>query len=258
VPTLCINAIVSRCSVFLCDQSKLSYFLYLHIRYKEHRVESKEDPQVPAKKLENCSVNIVELWQMPKSLLAIVKDERPDTLYTHEQALEALWDYIKEKELSVEEASTTSSVPRKKESLVKLDSVLLVLLTSSGQEVLKKQDLVQLFKSKLKPFYRISYSGEEYIRKGPVKNIQIQTEQRQGRKFVSKVSNLEGFGISPSDCADELRSLLAASASTQQLPGKNAGEMLIVQGRMTKELVEHFTKKYGIPKKYIESLDKGK
>lgn len=81
---------------------------------------------------------------------------------------------------------------------------------------------------------------------------------RQGRKQVTLVSGLEGFGVDIDDFADELRRLCAGSASVQPLSGAspklNLKEVL-VQGNQTKLVSEALVAK-GIPKRWIK--DEGK
>lgn len=82
----------------------------------------------------------------------------------------------------------------------------------------------------------------------------MSVKTRQGRKQVTLVANLEGFGIDVDDFADELRRLCAGSASVQPLMGAspklNLKEVL-VQGSQCKLVTEALIGR-GVPKRYIK------
>ncbi len=142
---------------------------------------------------------------------------------------------------------------------VVLDDRLAEALYSKSNSVgnsVPKKEINEKWRAKLKPFYAITVDGETTIHKGEVPPVQVVCEQRQGKKHVTRVAGLETFGVNLSELASEFSKLFAASSVVQQLPGKNAGEEVLIQGNVISGCVDHLTMKLNIPKKYIQILDK--
>jgi len=196
-------------------------------------------------------LSIVELLKPPSGLLPLFLDVGRDKnqLYTVAEARQALSEYIAKHNLTSNE---------EKQSIV-VDQLLAGVFlksTSNAGSVVTKKELNEKFIGKLQSYYEININGETEIRKGEIKSVQILVEQRQGKKHVTRVSGLETFGIVPSALSSEFSKLFAASTTIQQLPGKNAGEEILVQGNVLKGVSDYLTDKLCIPKKYIEVLDK--
>jgi len=107
-------------------------------------------------------------------------------------------------------------------------------------------------------YFETSRDGETEIKKGAVKPVQISVENRQGRKFLTRLSGLEDFCISPDKLAQELKISCAASTSVQQLPAKGAGKEILIQGNVVSEVGEMLITQYQVSKKYIETKDSTK
>lgn len=83
-------------------------------------------------------------------------------------------------------------------------------------------------------------------------------EKRTGTKTVSKVGNLEVFGISPEMLAGDLQKKCASSTSVGQLVGGKPGMLeVLVQGDQ-RATIEKELGRRGIDKKWIEISDKTK
>lgn len=100
----------------------------------------------------------------------------------------------------------------------------------------------------------------EQISKGQVKNISIQTEDRQGgRKHVTKIAHVEAFGLNPEELGGILQRKFQTSSSVQKLPGKNeAGKEISLQGDLLQEVAAFLAASYGIHAQYITVVSKRK
>ncbi|THF94777.1 hypothetical protein TEA_007165 [Camellia sinensis var. sinensis] len=118
-----------------------------------------------------------------------------------------------------------------------------------------KKDLGHTFVNRMQPHHRVTRGSESVVCKGALKTIQIMTERRQGNKKVTKLSGMESFLMDAEALASELQKKFACSTSVAKLPGKKGHEVLI-QGGVIDDLGRHLVEQYGVPKRYIEVLDK--
>ncbi|KAJ0024010.1 hypothetical protein Pint_07117 [Pistacia integerrima] len=173
-------------------------------------------------------------------------------LYSASEASEVVFKYIEKENL----------VKPTNKSIVVLDPTLCDALfkgaikkgTTYPTEIHKK-DLGSTFVSRMQPHHVVTRGNESVVRKGALKTIQILTERRQGNKKVTKVSGLESFLLDAEALASELQKKFACSTSVAELPGKKGHEILI-QGGVIDDLAKHLVEQFGIPKRYIEVLDK--
>lgn len=88
--------------------------------------------------------------------------------------------------------------------------------------------------------------------------VSIVIEKRTGTKTVSKVGNVEVFGISPELLATELQKKCASSTSVGQLVGGKPGMLeVLVQGDQ-RATIEKELGRRGVDRKWIEVTDKTK
>lgn len=67
---------------------------------------------------------------------------------------------------------------------------------------------------KMQPFHKIKLPGKDAVlRKGEPKPVEITQEVRQGRKTITKVTGVEGFGLDVEEISKELTRLCASSAT---------------------------------------------
>ncbi|KMT19925.1 hypothetical protein BVRB_1g009720 [Beta vulgaris subsp. vulgaris] len=118
-----------------------------------------------------------------------------------------------------------------------------------------KKDLGALFLNRMQAHHKVTRGSDSVIRKGAVKPIHIMTERRQGNKKVTKLSGFEIFLMDAESLASELQKKFACSTTVAELPGKKGHEVLI-QGGVIDHLAKHLIDQYGVPKRYIEVLDK--
>lgn len=79
----------------------------------------------------------------------------------------------------------------------------------------------------------------ETLARGNVKNIVVSMEDRMGgRKHLTHLSHVEGFGLDPDELAAVLQKKWSTSCSVNKLPGKTeTGKMLDLQGNLLKVLL---------------------
>jgi translation initiation factor 2D len=93
---------------------------------------------------------------------------------------------------------------------------------------------------------------------GPSPKVAVVIEKRTGTKTVTKVGNVEVFGINPDLLASDLQKKCASSTSVGQLMGGKPGMMeVLVQGDQ-REVVEKEMGRRGVDRKWIEVVDKTK
>ncbi len=93
---------------------------------------------------------------------------------------------------------------------------------------------------------------------GTPPKLSIVIEKRTGTKTVTKVGNLEVFGINPEVLAGELQKKCASSTSVGQLVGGKPGQMeVLVQGDQ-REVVEREVGRRGVDRRWVEVVDKTK
>lgn len=94
----------------------------------------------------------------------------------------------------------------------------------------------------------------ECFRKGELKQISVIVKNRQGRRATTCVIGFENFQVEADDLAEELRKSCASSTSVNPLPGKAAGQEVMVQGKQLKVVVDLLIAR-GVPKQWIEAKD---
>ncbi|XP_057973359.1 uncharacterized protein LOC131161545 isoform X2 [Malania oleifera] len=174
--------------------------------------------------------------------------------FTASEATDIVFSYVEKENL----------VKPTNKSIVVLDATLCDALFkgtvkkgSTYPTEIHKKDLGSTFINRMQAHHRVTRGSESIVRKGALKTIQIMTERRQGNKKVTKLAGLESFLMDAEALASELQKKFACSTSVAELPGKKGHEVL-VQGGVIDDLARHLVEQYGIPKRYIEVLDKTK
>lgn len=203
----------------------------------------------PAKILE-----VTEVYKPSVHVNPIFASVGADTgrLYTFSEACDVVFNYIEKDNL----------VKPTDKSIVVLDPTLCDALfkgaikkgTTYPTEIHKK-DLGSTFVNRMQAHHVVSRGSQSVVRKGALKTIQIVTERRQGNKKMTKLSGLETFLMDPEALASELQKKFACSTTVAELPGKKGQEVLI-QGGVIADVAKHLVEQFGIPKRYIEVLDK--
>ncbi|XP_022152528.1 eukaryotic translation initiation factor 2D [Momordica charantia] len=208
----------------------------------------------PRESSSNKMLEVAEIYKPSVHVNPIFAAVGADTskLYTAAEATDIVFKYVEKEKLDK---------PTEKSRIV-LDAILCDALfkgsikkgTTYPTEIHKK-DIGSTFISRMQPHHIVTRGSESVVRKGALKTIQIMTERRQGNKKVTRLSGLETFLLDAEALASELQKKCACSTTVAELPGKKGYEVL-VQGGVIDDLARHLVEQYGIPKKYIEVLDK--
>ncbi|KAK4788469.1 hypothetical protein SAY86_019788 [Trapa natans] len=202
------------------------------------------------------TLEVVEVYKPSTHVSAVFSSVGADKgkFYTAAEASDVVFKYVDKENL----------VKHTDKSIVVLDAILCDTLFkgaikkgSAYPTEIHKRDLGSTFIGRMQPHHLVTRGDDSVVRKGAVKGIQIMTERRQGNKKVTKLSGLETFMVDPESLASELQKKCACSTTVVELSGKKGFEVL-VQGGVIEDLARHLMEQYGIPKKYIEVLDKTK
>ncbi|KAF3632749.1 hypothetical protein FXO38_26008 [Capsicum annuum] len=173
-------------------------------------------------------------------------------VYTASEASEMVFQYVEKENL----------VKPSNKSTVTLDATLCDALFkgaikkgSTYPTEIHKRDLGQTFIGRMQAHHCVTRGNDTVVRKGALKPIQIMTEKRQGNKKVTKLSGMESFLLDAEALASELQKKFACSTTVAELPGKK-GQEVLVQGGVIDDLARYLVEHYGVPKRYIEVLDK--
>ncbi|KAM3338304.1 eukaryotic translation initiation factor 2D isoform X1 [Capsicum galapagoense] len=173
-------------------------------------------------------------------------------VYTASEASEMVFQYVEKENL----------VKPSNKSTVTLDATLCDALFkgaikkgSTYPTEIHKKDLGQTFIGRMQAHHCVTRGNDTVVRKGALKPIQIMTEKRQGNKKVTKLSGMESFLLDAEALASELQKKFACSTTVAELPGKK-GQEVLVQGGVIDDLARYLVEHYGVPKRYIEVLDK--
>jgi len=198
---------------------------------------------------------VTAMWKPSHYLEAMWKamGKRKDDLLTWDQAKAVLVSYV-EKE----------SLGKNGEGSVKLNEDLLTALykTAGGQkkdqtwpEEASWDELEEKMEERLQQHTCVDVVGIGAItRKGGPVNIQM-TLSRKGAHNVTRIVNLEAYGLDPEAMGDELKKKLNCTALIEDMPGKNTKDkMLQLQGHADQEFAQYLEQKYGITKKFLEII----
>ncbi|KAF9296369.1 hypothetical protein BGZ88_012757 [Linnemannia elongata] len=180
-----------------------------------------------------------------------VAGKSKDGYYTLQEVRATLAQYIKDKQLS----------DPKNQRIIRLDEVLHPALAKKGEQVdrVPRDHTSDRLVANMVIHHYIGYKGQQpRFVKGAVKSIQITQEIRTGRKTVTKVSGLEHFMIDVDAFGQEIQVLCASSVAITPLVGASPKlnlRELMVQGPQVKNVTAVLQER-GVPKKYIEFLDK--
>ncbi|KAG0467556.1 hypothetical protein HPP92_019136 [Vanilla planifolia] len=216
----------------------------------EHKPDSSASDTQAGPQLE-----VAEIYKSSTNVSPIFSIVGADTrkYYTAQEAFDVVFRYVEKENLT----KTTDK------SLVILDASLCDALYKGSIKKggtypteIHKKDLGATFLNRMQAHHRISRGTDVVVRKGALQPIQIMTERRQGSKKVTRVSGLECFLVGAESLASELQKKFACSTSLAELPGKKGQHEVLVQGGVIEDLAKHLIDQYGVPRRYIEVLDK--
>ncbi|KAG2231959.1 hypothetical protein INT48_001268 [Thamnidium elegans] len=213
-------------------------------------------PTLQQQKSKQEQAEIQEIFKpLGTSMIKFFEEAKHDTdaLYTIPEVRAVVADYIKLHDL----------VNPQNQKMIKIDPVMCdTILTkpeyNSINELARDQILHRIC-LKMQPFHSIKLPGKEpVLRKGQPKPVEITQEIRQGRKTITKVTGVEGFGLDVEELSKELTRLCASSTTYNTIQGvspKNPLYEIMVQGPQIKTITELMLSK-GVPKRFIDTIDK--
>lgn len=194
---------------------------------------------------------VTALWKPSHYLEAIWKamGKKKDDLFSWDEARSIVFNYIEQENLG-------------KDGSIKMNEGLLEALwkTAGGQkkdqkwpEEVDAEQVEEKLEDRLQRYTTIDVAGVgPTTRKGPPLNIAISLS-RKGAHNVTRICNLEAYGLDPEALGDELKRKLNCTVYIEEMPGKNVKEkMLQLQGHVDQELGQFLEQRYGITKKFLE------
>ncbi|RUP46428.1 hypothetical protein BC936DRAFT_146970 [Jimgerdemannia flammicorona] len=202
------------------------------------------------------SIQVIDLYKPHGTeVTAIFKDRNrsKDDLFTVIEARNVLMEYVKEHGL----------VDPQNQRLVKIDALLCDALLKKDEyhtvDKLPREQLLQRLIEKMQPWHQLIIPGKNAVdKKGAVKPVHITVERRQGRSTVTLVTGAEYFDLAVDELVEEFKKRCASSAAVTPLVGASPKlqlQEIMVQGSHIKNVSDLLLAK-GVPKKYIEVMDK--
>lgn len=88
-------------------------------------------------------------------------------------------------------------------------------------------------------------------RKGPPVKIEVSLS-RKGAHNITRICNLEAYGIDVQGMGDELKKRLNCTVHIEDMPGKNTKDKLLqLQGHVQDEVAAHILSRYGIARSFM-------
>ncbi|CAE7457989.1 EIF2D [Symbiodinium pilosum] len=195
---------------------------------------------------------VTAMWKPSHYLEPIWKavGKKKDDLYSWDEARAIVFSYIEQENLG------------KADGPIKMNDGLLTALwkTAGGQkkdqewpEEVDGEQVEEKLEDRLQQYTTIDVAGVgATTRKGAPVNIAISLS-RKGAHNVTRICNLEAYGLDPEALGDELKRKLNCTVYIEDMPGKNVKEkMLQLQGHVDQELAQFLEQRYGITKKFLE------
>lgn len=239
------------------NRSHPFYMSFRPDKRKPENVDHSNDSQPVDGRQAKMQLEVVEIYKPSTHVNPIFASVGVDTgrFFSATEATEVVFRYVENQNL----------VKSTNKAIVVLDAILCDALYkgtvkkgSSYPTEIHKKDLGPTFLSRMQIHHRVTRGNESAVNKGALKTVQILTERRQGNKKVTRVSGIESFLMDAEALASELQKKLACSTSVAELPGKKVQHEVLVQGGVIENLAKILVEQYGIPKRYIEVLDKTK
>ncbi|XP_077371478.1 eukaryotic translation initiation factor 2D [Festucalex cinctus] len=124
-------------------------------------------------------------------------------------------------------------------------------------ETLKWDDLFSRTLGRMQECYQIVFPGQTpLIKKGHIEPIDVTVASRGSNKKVTIIKNLEVYALEPSAVASALQHRVQASSVMQAVPGTKDKVLVQIQGNQIQQVGHLLLDHYGIPRKYIQGLDK--
>mmetsp|Transcript_5818 Transcript_5818/g.13736 ORF Transcript_5818/g.13736 Transcript_5818/m.13736 type:complete len:592 (-) Transcript_5818:195-1970(-) len=191
-------------------------------------------------------------WKPTHYLESIWKDmgKSKSDVCSWAEAKQVLVSYIEKQELGSGDSGT-----------VKLNEELLsALFKAAGAQKKDQQwpeeadfaELEEKMQDRMQEHTLIEVAGAgSTMRKGPALKIEVSLS-RKGAHNITRVCNLEAYGLDVQALGDELKRKLNCTVHIEDMPGKNSKDKLLqLQGHVDQELAEFLKERYGITKSFM-------
>ncbi|GAX73699.1 hypothetical protein CEUSTIGMA_g1151.t1 [Chlamydomonas eustigma] len=195
-------------------------------------------------------LSVEELWRAGRELRGVLEalGVSTDSMFTEKEAGQVAFDYVKHAKLEENSPDPT---------MIVLDATLcdalfkgLIKKGETYPTHLSKADLRDCFLKRCQAQYRISRGSEQVVKKGSAPTITVSAEKTRGHR-VTRIVGVEHFMMSAEQVASDCQKKFACSTSVNELPGKNQGSEVLIQGHL-EGVSEFLSKAYGVPKKFIK------
>ncbi|OAD04325.1 hypothetical protein MUCCIDRAFT_161076 [Mucor lusitanicus CBS 277.49] len=184
---------------------------------KEAAANSAKEAAAAAKSSASNQIEIQEIFKpLGTSMQKLFEEAKHDKdgVYTIPQVRQVMMDYIK----------IHNAVDLQNQKMINIDPTLCdAILTKPEYNSISKLTRDQILHrmcQKMQPFHAVKLPGKEAVlKKGACKPIEIVQEVRQGRKTITKVTGVEGFGLDVDELSKELTRLCASSATYNPIHG---------------------------------------
>ncbi|TPX74603.1 hypothetical protein CcCBS67573_g04129 [Chytriomyces confervae] len=241
-----VNSAHPEVSAFVVDQ-RTAKQIQKNARASDSGASSSAATNTPSA-AQDQFIQITDLFKSTASVGRMWKEVgiQKDSLFTRAEVKQAIETYIKVQDL----------VNKENPRLIKIDAYLADAILSKDEyasvQFLARDAILDRICDKMTPMHSISAPGSDPIlRKGAVKPLSILVEKRQGRKTVTRISNMESYLIPPEELATRLKVPCAASTTVAPLQGGggSSGKPLLhevlVQGNKVHEVCVVLRDQYG-------------
>jgi len=176
-------------------------------------------------------------------------DKSKSGLYSWDEASDTLREYCKKEALLDDDDNVKLS-----------EEILTILFKTAGAqkkgqtwpEQAEFADCEDKLQERLQEHTIIDVHGVgPTTRKGPPVKIEVSLS-RKGAHNVTRICNLESYGLDPTSLGDELKKKLNCTVYIEDMPGKNSKDkMMQLQGHVNNELADFLLARYGIPKSML-------
>lgn len=198
---------------------------------------------------------ITTMWKPSHYLESLFKaaGKSKTDLFLWEDARAVLSTHIEKQGLAIKSDQGEASI--------KLDDDLLAALykTAGGEkknavypEAVALEELEDKMQDRMQEHTTIDVHGiGANTRKGPPVKLEVSLS-RKGAHNVTRICNLEAFGLDATAMGEELKKKLNCTVFIEDMPGKNTKDkMLQLQGHVDRELGEYLLDRYGITKSFM-------
>ncbi|CAE8642783.1 unnamed protein product [Polarella glacialis] len=195
---------------------------------------------------------ITAMWKPTHYLedLYKVMGKNKNDLFRWDQAKAILLSYVEKEGLGKGDSGP-----------VKIDEMLLsALLKAAGAqkkdqvwpEQVEFEELEEKMQERMSEHTTVDVAGIGPVtRKGQAVKIEM-ILSKKGAHNVTRVSNLESYGLDPESVGTELKKKLSCMFNLEDVPGKNAKDKLLqFQGHMNVEVSQYLQERYGITKNFL-------